>query len=53
MNKKAHGLIEVETTQLPNWLAIPLVILICLTLLAVIFFLGVIGYSCLKGNCNS
>lgn len=53
MNKKAHGLVEVETNQLPNWLAIPLVILVCITLITVIFFFGVVGYSCLKGNCNA
>ncbi len=52
MNKKAHGLIEVEATQLPNWLAIPLVILICITFIVVILFLSVVIYSCYKGNCN-
>ena len=53
MNTKAQiGLIEVGSANLPRWLLYPLVILICLTFICVIFFLGVVGYSCLKGNCN-
>lgn len=52
-NKGQVGLIEVDGTNLPKWLLYPLVILICLTLLAVISFMGIVGYSCLKGNCNS
>jgi hypothetical protein len=54
INKKAHvGLIEVGTDNLPKWLLYPLIILICFVLLAVVFFMSIVGYSCLKGNCNA
>jgi hypothetical protein len=54
LNRKGQvGLIEVDAATLPRWLLYPLVILICLVLLAVVFFLSIIGYSCLKGNCNT
>jgi len=52
--KKAQfGLIQIGSDNLPKWLLYPLIILICFVLLAVILFLGVVGYSCLKGNCNA
>lgn len=54
MNKRGQvGLISIDAFSLPKWLLYPLVVLVCLTLLAVVFFLGVVGYSCLKGDCNA
>ena len=53
MNRKGQvGLIEVGTYNLPRWLLYPLVILVCFTLLIVIVFFCIVGYSCIKGNCN-
>lgn len=52
MNKKGQ-IALLDVFSLPKWLMYPMVILICLVLLAVVFFLVVVGYSCLKGNCNA
>jgi len=53
MNKRGQvGLVEVDTATLPKWLLYPLIILICLVLLSATFFMGIVGYSCIKGNCN-
>lgn len=52
MNKKAHGLIELDTTNLPKWLLYPLIFFICIILLVVAIVLILFIISWFRGDAN-
>jgi|WetSurMetagenome_2_1015567.scaffolds.fasta_scaffold216979_3 hypothetical protein len=47
------SLVEVDAETMPKWLFYIFIIVICIVLLAAALFLGVISYSCIKGDCNN